>query len=88
MTDLLIRQVPDDLHTKLKKRARDNRRSMSQEILFLLEQSMTEERPAVPVLPRPLRGAFPIDDDWLWRAREEGQVRDFLEPPAHPSAAE
>ncbi|CUS03473.2 protein of unknown function [Candidatus Promineifilum breve] len=88
MTDLLIRQVPDDLHTKLKKRARANRRSMNQEILILLEQFMDQERPVVPVLPSPLRGAFPIDDDWLWHAREEGRVSEFLEPPDQPSAAE
>lgn len=74
MTDLLIRQVPDDLHAKLKRRARANRRSMNQEIIILLEQSTAEEIPAVPLIPRPLRGAFPIDDEWLERAREGGRA--------------
>ena len=74
MTDLLIRQIPDELHTKLKQSARANRRSMNQEILILLERSLTEEKPLPPPLPQPLNGAFPIDDEWLLRAREEGRA--------------
>lgn len=73
MTDLLIRQIPDELHTKLKESARANRRSMNQEVLVLLERSLGEET-AEPPLPPPLEGAFPIDDEWLWRAREEGRA--------------
>jgi plasmid stability protein len=74
MTDLLIRQMPEELHRKLKARARANRRSMNQEILVLLEQSVAGEgvRP-VPTV-RPLKGAFPIDDEWLRRARDEGRA--------------
>lgn len=73
MTDLLIRQIPDELHTKLKESARANRRSMNQEVLVLLERSLGEGT-AAPPLPQPLEGAFPIDDEWLWRAREEGRA--------------
>lgn len=74
MTDLLIRQIPDHLHAKLKQSARDNRRSMNQEILLLLERSLGEEKPPSPPLPQPLNGAFLIDDAWLLRARDEGRA--------------
>lgn len=73
MTDLLIRHIPDELHTKLKDSARANRRSVSQEVLFLLERSLGEIA-AEPPLPQPLKGVFLIDDDWLSRAREEGRA--------------
>lgn len=71
MTDLLIRQMPDELHARLKQSARANRRSMNQEIIILLERSLAEEDPQP--LPQPIRGAFLIDDEWLQKAREEGR---------------
>jgi plasmid stability protein len=74
MTDLLIRQIPEDLHNKLKKRARANRRSMNQEILILLEQSLIGEKRATRHVPQPLIGAFLIDDVWLRQARAEGRA--------------
>ncbi len=74
MADLLIRQMPEDLHKKLKRRAQANRRSMNQEILILLEQSLANNRGAPAVLPQPLVGAFRIDDSWLSQAREEGRA--------------
>ncbi len=42
VTDLLIRQTPDELHAKLKQSARSNRRSMNKEIIVLLEQTLAE----------------------------------------------
>lgn len=74
MTNLLIRQIPDELHAKLKQSARANRRSMNQEIIILLEQSLAEDRSRPLPAPQPLHGSFPIDDEWLLRAREEGRA--------------
>ena len=74
MTDLLIRQMPDELHARLKRSARTNRRSMNQEIIVLLEQSLAEEALQPTQLPPPLRGAFPIDDEWLQQTRDEGRA--------------
>ena len=73
MTDLLIRQLPKELHLKLKNRAQANRRSMNQEILILLETVLADEE-QVPSVPPPFQGAFPIDDEWLRRAHEEGRA--------------
>lgn len=74
MTDLLIRRMPEELHRKLKARARANRRSMNQEILVLLEQSVAGEKLRPAPVVRPLKGAFPIDDEWLRHARDEGRA--------------
>jgi hypothetical protein len=65
--------MPEILHSKLKERAQANRRSMNQEILVLLEEVLAEKTPAAQPLPKPLSGAFPIDDEWLLRTREEGR---------------
>ena len=74
MTNLLIRELPEELHNKLKRRARANRRSMNQEIIVLLEQSMAAETPETHPLPKPVQGTFPINDEWLRNAREEGRA--------------
>lgn len=74
MTDLLIRHIPEELHAKLKQSARAHRRSMNQEIIVLLEQSLAEDRPLPLPVPQPLHGSFPIDDEWLLHAREEGRA--------------
>lgn len=73
MTDLLIRQMPEEMHRQLKARARANRRSTNQEILFLLESSLRVEASAPRSIPQPVTGAFPIDDSWLQQARDEGR---------------
>jgi plasmid stability protein len=74
MTDLLIRHIPEELHAKLKQSARAHRRSMNQEIIVLLEQSLAEDRPLPLPVPQPLNGSFLIDDEWLLHAREEGRA--------------
>jgi plasmid stability protein len=74
MTDLLIRQIPEELHLKLKERAQANRRSMNQEVLVLLETSLVETSAIALPLPQPLSGAFPIDDEWLLHARQEDRA--------------
>lgn len=73
MTDLLIRQLPEDLHNRLKARARANRRSVTQEVLILLEQSLVSGETYMEP-PQPLQGAFDIDDEWLSQARQAGRV--------------
>lgn len=74
MTDLLIRQLPDDLHARLKEIAMANRRSVNQQIIILLEHSLAEEPSTPRPLPQPLRGSFLIDDEWLQHAHEEGRA--------------
>lgn len=60
MTDLLFRHIPEEHHAKLKQSARAHRRSMNQEIIVLLEQSLAEDRPLTPLpVPQPLLRAVP-----------------------------
>ena len=43
MTDVLVRDVPDDLLAYLKERAATNRRSLQQEVLTILESAALED---------------------------------------------
>jgi len=44
MADLLVRDVPVEVVANLKKRANDNKRSMQQELLFILEEAALKEQ--------------------------------------------
>jgi plasmid stability protein len=44
MADLLVRDVPVEVVANLKKRASDNKRSMQQELLFILEEAALKEQ--------------------------------------------
>lgn len=76
MPGLLIKNLTDELHARLKARASVNRRSLSSEALLLLEQGLAD-----PAGPPPLeeldrlrvRGALPLTQDLLDRARSTGR---------------
>lgn len=40
MATLSIKNLPDDLHQRLKERAKQNRRSLNQEAVFALQQAL------------------------------------------------
>lgn len=44
MTDLLVRDIPDDLKQRLAVRAAENGRSQSAEAIAILEESLTTEK--------------------------------------------
>lgn len=44
MATLYVKNVPDELYAALRVRARQNRRSISEEVLLLLEQFVPTER--------------------------------------------
>jgi len=50
--NLSIKNVPEDIHEALKKRAVQNRRSLNNEILKALETSIVEEQKEVALLER------------------------------------
>ncbi len=79
MAGLLLRDLPDILHRKLKARAIQNRRSMAKEVIIILEKALTEdEEEDTQMLPTPFTGNFAINDEWL------GQVTGQTTPPVHP----
>ena len=54
MATIVIRDLPDDLHERLKAQAKRNHRSLNKETVALIERQLTEPR-AMPELPPPLR---------------------------------
>ena len=73
MSTIVIKNVPDELHARLKERAQRNRRSLTKELLTIIEESLPRKR-AVPKLPPPvkLKGG-PLTDDELEAAIAEGR---------------
>lgn len=45
MSTVNVKNFPDDLYEKLKRRARRDRRSISQELVYLIEIALQEESP-------------------------------------------
>jgi plasmid stability protein len=70
MPSILIKDIPTDLHERLRKAAVRDHRSMSKEVIALLEATLAE-RPAE--LPPPVELAFALTQDWLERAVSEGR---------------
>lgn len=73
MPGILIKDVPPEIHQKLKERAARNRRSMTKEALHLLEWALLDEKQQPPEPPVPFRGNFPLTDEWIDRAKREGR---------------
>ncbi|RIK39014.1 MAG: hypothetical protein DCC55_19350 [Chloroflexi bacterium] len=74
MATLLLRDLPDHLHRKLKRRATANHRSMAKEALALLESALAAEEIAPPEPPQPFVGRFPLTDALLDEAKSEGRA--------------
>lgn len=73
MPGLLIRELPETLHYRLKARAAKNRRSMTQEAIILLERALLENGVQMTEPPTPFKGNFVIDDEWLDAAKRSGR---------------
>ncbi|OFW57088.1 MAG: hypothetical protein A2133_06215 [Actinobacteria bacterium RBG_16_64_13] len=70
MPSILLKDIPADLHRRLREAAARDHRSMSKEVISLLEEALGE-RPAE--LPPPIQAAFPLTPDWLERAIADGR---------------
>lgn len=64
MAGLVIKNLPDELHRKLKARAAEHRRSMTQEVLQLLERGLADDE-TVAEPPAPYKGKFPLADELI-----------------------
>ena len=76
MPGILLKEVPEALHEKLKARAATNRRSMSSELLCILERALTERAgpPTLEEIDRlRVRGTKLLDQALLDLAREDGR---------------
>ena len=54
MSTIVIRDLPDELHRRLKAQAKRNHRSLNKEAIALLEQQLGPQRPPA-TLPPPVR---------------------------------
>ena len=72
MPGLVIKDLPVKLHRKLKEQAARHHRSMTKEVLFVLERALSEETPPQAV-PPPFKGRFALTDKFLAQARREGR---------------
>ena len=76
MPGLLIKNLPDELHTRLKARAAANRRSLSSEAIMLLQQGLADPAgpPRLEDLDRlRVRGSRPLTEELLDQARNTGR---------------
>jgi plasmid stability protein len=71
MSTLVIKNLPDDLHARLKDQAERNRRSVTKEALTLIERGLAPSRKA-PNLSPPIKlkgGPLTADEIEAWIAR-------------------
>lgn len=72
MPALVIKNLPPELHQKLRERARRHHRSMTKEAVAILEQVL-EGGAGVKEVPPPYKGRFTLTQDILERAKREGR---------------
>ena len=73
MPGLVIKDLPSELHRELKERAARHHRSMTKEVLAMLERALSEEElPQEP--PPPFKGRFALTDKLIDRAKREGRA--------------
>ena len=72
MPGFVIKELPEDLHQRLKERAARNHRSMTKEAIAMLEAALNENRLA-EAPPPPYAGKFNLTDKFINRAKREGR---------------
>jgi hypothetical protein len=72
MPAIVLKSVPHELHRWLKGEAERNRRSMTQQLLLILEQARSRPLPPVPP-PARIKTLKPFTQVFLRKAIEEGR---------------
>ena len=75
MPTLVVKNMPESLHKRLKEQAAEHRRSLTMETIFLLEQSLLAKTRRSPMLlppPYVLRSG-PLTIEQIEAAIEEGR---------------
>jgi Antitoxin FitA-like, ribbon-helix-helix len=76
MPGLMIRNLPPDLHEQLKNRAKAHRRSLTAEVVVILQESLNDRagsRRLEDVDRLRVRGARPLTQDIVDAGRETGR---------------
>lgn len=74
MAALVIKNLPDSLHRRLKEEAARNRRSMTQQALAILEHALAENRgTASRQPPEPIDLKVRHDHKWIYASIRRGR---------------
>lgn len=75
MSTLVVKNLPDELHERLRQRAQRNHRSVTKEAIVLLEQGMLTTAMRRPIkLPPPIKlKGGPVTTEWIEAAIAEGR---------------
>ena len=74
MYSLVIKDVPEELHERLKTEAAKHHRSLTNEALTLLKLALHIEEKKFTKITLPVKGQkFLLTDDWLDAAKREGR---------------
>ncbi len=71
MPSLVIKNLPEDIHVKLKEQAARHHRSMTREAIAILSEGVGHI--VAREMPAPYRGHFPITEDFINSAKREGR---------------
>ena len=71
MPALVIKDLPVELHRRLKDEAAQHHRSMTQEAIVILEQGLHRARPVPPF--KAYRGAFSLTNEFINAAKRAGR---------------
>jgi plasmid stability protein len=72
MASLVIKNLPEDIHARLKAAAVKNHRSMTGQAVAILEEGLGAKRSAD--MPKPIAFPFKITQEFLDRAKREGRA--------------
>jgi plasmid stability protein len=72
MSALVIKDLPDELHRRLKEDAERNHRSMTQQTIVILERAL-HRAPPIPDFT-PVKGAFRLTNDFINKAKRKGRT--------------
>jgi plasmid stability protein len=72
MPSLVIKDLPTEIHERLKRQAKMHRRSMTQEVISLLETNLKAVE--MPPMPTPAKGKVPLTHGMVNRAKREGRA--------------
>lgn len=75
MSTLVVKNLPDTLHERLKAQAIEHRRSVTKEAISLIEQGLlaTPRRKPLPLLPPVKLKSGPVTTEWILAAIGEGR---------------
>jgi plasmid stability protein len=76
MASLVIKDLPDNIHRRLKEEAQKAHRSMTREAIYLLETGLNDSGSAQQAheLPAPYEGKKPLTDKLIHQWKRKGMA--------------